>query len=613
VFSVGDSLGPYVIEAPIGAGGMGAVYRAKDTRLHRIVAVKVLQAEKLPRHEARQRFEHEARAISRLNHPNICTVHDVGHQDGVDYLVMKCLEGETLEARLKRNPLPLRDALRYGIQIADALDRAHRSGIVHRDLKPGNVMLTKDGAKVLDFGLAKSTNVPDSADQTRTGSLTNQGVVVGTLSYMAPEQLEGKEVDTRSDIFAFGCILHEMLTGRKAFVSTSQAGLIASILKAEPPEIRNLDPQVPPSLERIVLTCLQKDPEDRWQSARDVSLQLKVAAELPAATPPTSKAFRRRALLFSAGILIGGALSLLGWSLFGGRQSDALVQFDIRAPERSEFSGFGSAISPNGRYVAFAAITDGKEKLWVRPLDSRNARLLEDTEDAQFPFWAPDSNSIGFFTRNKLKRFDLNGIGSRVIATTANGRGGTWNRDGVIVYSPNLSSRLWKVSANGGEPTPATVLGLSRGDARHNFPQFLPDGQHFLFFARGTDPQRSGPHVGSLNDPRAIDAIPQLQGNSFQAVYAPSTNPGRGHLIYVRDRSLVAQDFDTGTLRLKGEPQPILSRDSFNVASSPGFLNVTVSDTGALLDGGSLLARNQLAWRKRDGTLIEVVGGICRK
>ena len=299
---------------------------------------------------------------------------------------------------------------------------------------------------------------------------------------------------------------------------------------------------------------------------------------------------------------------MVAWSLYHRQQSAPLIQFEIAAPDKSEFSGFGSAISPDGRYVAFVAVTEGKERLWLRPLDARNARVLEDTDEAQFPFWAPDSNSIGFFTRNKLKRFDLNGVGSRTLATTANGRGGTWGRSGVIVYSPKLSSRLWKVAAAGGEPVPATVLDSTRGDARHNFPQFLPDGRHFLFFAHGADPQRSGPHIGSLDDAAKIDTIPQLRGNAFQAVYASSGNSSDGYLVYVRDQSLVAQSFNTRTFRLEREPQPIISRDSFNVGSSPGFLNLTASLTGTLLDGGTQRARNELVWRKRDGTLIEVVG-----
>jgi Tol biopolymer transport system component len=297
---------------------------------------------------------------------------------------------------------------------------------------------------------------------------------------------------------------------------------------------------------------------------------------------------------------------LVGRSLHRPEPNPGVAEFEIAAPDKSEFSSFGSAISPDGRYVAFVAFTGGKEHLWLRPLDSQNARLLEDTEEAQFPFWAPDSSSIAFFTRNNLRRFDLNGVGPRTIATTSNGRGGTWNREGTIVYSPKLSSQLWKVAASGGEPVPATTLDATRGDARHNFPQFLPDGRHFLFYAHSTDPQRSGPHIGSLDNPTKIDDIPQLRGNAFQAVYVRSGNSPRGHLIYVRDRSVVAQRFDPHTFLVDGEPQPILSRDSFNAASSPGFLNLTASATGILLDGGPEHARNELVWRKRDGSLIEV-------
>jgi serine/threonine protein kinase len=588
---------------------MGEVYRATDTRLDRTVAVKVLSRVMHQREDVRQRFEREARAISKLNHPHICTLHDMGQQDGIDYLVMECLEGETVEARLKRSPLPLPDVLRYGIQIANGLDRAHRSGIVHRDLKPSNIMLTKDGAKLLDFGLAKSEVAPAPGDQTVTQTLTNEGTILGTLPYMAPEQLEGKQADTRTDIFAFGSVLFEMLTRRKAFAGNSQASLIAAIMSADPAPFRDLDFPMAPALERIVRTCLAKDPEDRWQSARDIALELKFVAESPPSSPQHGKQLTPGIWPWLAGLLFAGILALAAWSLYHHRQQStaALVQFEITAPVKSEFSGFGSALSPDGRYVAFVAVTEGKERLWVRPLDERNARVLEDTDGAQFPFWSPDSGSIGFFTHNQLKRIDLNGV-SRTIVTTANGRCGTWSREGVIVYSPRLSSPLWKVAATGGDPVPATILDIGRGDARHNFPQFLPDGRHFLFFARGTDPQRSGPHIGSLDDPARTEAIPQLQGNAFQAIYAPSKDVREGHLLYIRDRSLVAQPFNTRTLRLEGEPELILSRDAFSVASSPGFLNLTASSTGTLLDGGSQRVQNELVWRKRDGTPIEAVG-----
>jgi eukaryotic-like serine/threonine-protein kinase len=609
MLSAGDRLGPYLIVAPLGAGGMGEVYRAEDTRLGRTVAVKVLSSTIYQREDIRQRFEREARAVSKLNHPHICTLYDIGRQDGIDYLVMECLEGETVQTRLKKAPLPLSDLLKYGIQIANALDRAHRSGIVHRDLKPANIMLTKDGAKLLDFGLAKRQSTPAALDdQTLTNVLTSEGTLLGTLPYMAPEQLEGKQADARTDIFAFGDVLFEMLTCRKAFIGDTQANLIAAIMNANPPLFEDIDFVIPPTLERIVRTCLEKNPEDRWQSARDIALALKFVAELPDQPLQDTRQWTTTVWPWLAGVFLIGMLAMTAWSLYHRERNAPLLQLEIAAPDKSEFSGFGSAISPDGRFVAFVATTEGKERLWLRPLDARNARMLEDTDEAQFPFWSPDSSSIGFFAGNKLKRFDLNGVGSRSIANAPNGRGGTWSRYGVIVYSPNLSSRLWKVASTGGEPAPATILDSRRGDARHNFPQFLPDGRHFLFFVHGADPQKSGPYIGSLDDPNKIEAIPQLKGNAFQAIYAPSGNASQGNLIYVRDRSLVAQSFNTGTLRLEGEPQIIVSRDYFSVASSPGFLNLTDSATGTLLDGGAQRARNELVWRKRDGTLIEVAG-----
>jgi Tol biopolymer transport system component len=377
-------------------------------------------------------------------------------------------------------------------------------------------------------------------------------------------------------------------------------------MHADPPALTDVSPRIPPAFDRIVRTCLAKDPENRWQSARDIALELKSVNDLPLQPAPVQKHWATTMGPWIAGLFLGAVVVLLAWPLHVKEPGGSLAQFEISAPEKSEFSSSGTAISPDGRYIAFTAATEGKDRLWLRPLDSRNARVLEDTDEAQFPFWAPDSSSIGFFTKDKLKRFDLNGLGLRTIATAANGRGASWSRNGIIVYSPKLSSALWKVAATGGEPTPATILDRTRGDARHNFPQFLPDGRHFLFYAHSSDPQRSGPHIGSLDNPKKIDDIPQLLGNAFQAVYAVSGNSSRGHLIYVRDRSLVAQRFDTRTFLLEGEPQPILSRDTFNAASSPGFLNLTVSATETLLDGGAEHARNQLVWRKRDGTLLEV-------
>ena len=613
MLSVGDQLGPYLIVAPLGAGGMGEVYRATDIRLQRTVALKVLSRALNQRGDMRQRFEREARAISQLNHPNICTLHDIGHQDGIDYIVMECLEGQTIETSLKRGPLALSNVLTYGVQIANALDRAHRAGIVHRDLKPGNVMLTKQGVKLLDFGLAKlqiqvaADDEPLALTLPSEYALPSEPALLGTLPYMAPEQVEARGVDARTDIFAFGSTLYEMLTARKAFTAKTRAGLIAAIINTDPPTFESVGLTIPTAVDRIIRTCLAKNPDDRWQSARDVALELEFIAESPPQPPLYRDLSTWKLLAWVAGAIICGLLGTILWMSQLRELNASLVQLEITAPDKSEFSDLGCAISPDGRNVAFVATTEGKAHLWLRSLDARNARALQGTDEAQFPFWSPDSRSIGFFTRNKLKSFDLNSNESRVIATTANGRGGSWSPEGIIVYSPKLTSRLWKVPATGGEPVPATTLDNAHGDARHNYPQFLPDGEHFIFFAHGSDRHRSGPQVGSLDDPARIMSIPHLKGNAFQAVYAASGNRAQGYLIYVRDSSLVAQRFNTRTFRLEGETQSIVSRDSFNVASSPGFLNFTASATGALVDGGSMHAKNEMVWRRRDGSLIDVL------
>lgn len=610
--SVGDKFGPYVLEALLGAGGMGQVYRAKDTRLGRTVALKVLTPEMHSRDDVQQRFNREARAVSSLTHPNICAVHDVGCHEDLDYLVMEYLEGETLESRLKRNALSLREVYRYATEIANALDRAHRSGIVHRDLKPSNVMLTKHGAKLLDFGIAKAMLMVDPGEQTVSHSLTRPGIIIGTVAYMAPEQLEGRPADARTDIFAFGILLYEMLTRQKPFAGDSEASVIAAILTREPQALRHIDPLIAPSLENLILTCLRKEPDDRWQSARDIALELKYLAESPDASSEPSQQTRTRFWLSWAGILLAAGLviGLTAWFLNRGQKTMNVVALDINAPAETDLSASGSAISPDGRYVAFVATTEGKQRLWLRPLNSRNARMLEDTDDAQFPFWSPDSGSLAFFARNTLKRVDLDGVGSRNIATAANGRGGTWSRDGVIIYSPKLSSQLWKVPATGGDPAPATVLDYARRDARHDFPQFLPDGKHFLFFAHSADPKRTGPQIGTIDDPRQIRPLTELQGNPFQAVFAGTGDSRRSYLLYVRQNSVVAQRFNAHELRLEGESQPIISRESFSVASSPGFLNLTVSDTGTLLDGGTQRQQNQLVWRTRNGRSLGPVGEL---
>ncbi len=430
---------------------MGEVYRARDTRLDRTVAIKILPAHLATSPERRQRFEREAKAISALMHPHICVLHDVGQHDGVDYLVMEYLEGETLADRLRKGALPLEQVLRYGVEIAGALDVAHRHGIVHRDLKPGNVMLTKSGAKLLDFGLAKlrAPDTPVSAasdlSDLATGEkpLTAEGSIVGTFQYMAPEQLEGKEPDARADIFAFGAVLYEMATGQRAFTGKSQASLIAAILASEPPPISRLQPLSPPTLDRVVATCLTKDPDERWQSAHDLLKELtwiQEGALGAAGLPPAARVGRERIAWVAVAIAAAG----LG-GFFVSRWRDATrepprrIQTTLPPSAKAPFDfryGGVPVLSPDGRRVAFIAKgVDGRERLWVQPLDGPPAQALPGTEGVTYPFWSADSRTLGFFAERKLKKISASGGPPEVLCDAASGRGGAWSRDGVILFS----------------------------------------------------------------------------------------------------------------------------------------------------------------------------------
>jgi serine/threonine protein kinase len=531
--SVGTRLGPYQIEAPIGAGGMGEVYRAKDTRLDRTVAVKVLPNELSSKPGLRQRFEHEARAIASLNHPHICALHDVGQQDGVDFLVMEYLEGETLAARLSHGALKTEQLLRYAIQIADALDKAHRQGFVHRDLKPGNVMLTRAGVKLLDFGLATIARdgkgpggVISGTDATLTVQpLTGEGMIVGTLPYMAPEQLEGKETDARTDIFAFGAILYEMATGKRAFEGKSQASLIAAILGSEPKPLRTLQPLAPLALERVVQTCLAKDPEERWQNTRDIMRQLEWIAEAkaqPEETLPQRRLTRERLAWSAASLLLIALLTSLPFTIAHLRKAPPMearpMRFFILPPEKTSLGSF--ALSPDGRWLAFTAATGGKDQLWVRALDGLTAQALPGTEGASYPFWSPDSRSIAFFANVKLKKIEVTGGSVQTVCDVRGGRsGGTWNRDGVIVFA-TTGLGLVQASATGGS---ARVIMALTPQETYSSPFFLPDGYHFLEYIRSTRKETRGIYVASL-DGTVKRHLLSIDSN---AVYAPSPSGDR--------------------------------------------------------------------------------------
>src|SRR6266542_912997 len=614
--SSGTRLGPYQVLAPLGAGGMGEVYKARDTRLERTVAIKVLPQHLSASLEVRQRFEREAKTISQLSHPHICALYDVGNQDGVEYLVMEFLEGETLAERLLKGPLPTDQTLRYGIEMADALDKAHRQRIVHRDLKPGNVMLTKSGVKLLDFGLAKAVQPvsPTSALTslpTEGPALTAEGTILGTFQYMAPEQLEATEADARADIFTFGAVLYEMAAGQKSFSGRSRASLIGAILKAEPPPISAVQPMTPPALDRVVKTCLAKDPEDRWQTARDVVLELKWVTEggsqsgIAVAPGSARKSLERVAWILAALFGIGLAVTLTLSALRRPRASGEgrAVKLSVLPPEKAAFVPGMIALSPDGSPLAFVAGgAEGKNFLWVRPFDSLEARPLPGTEGAYAPFWSPDSRFLAFFAEGKLKKIEASGGPPQLLYTlmTLVGRGGTWNREGIILFAPSPVGPLFRILDAGGAATPVTKLDDARQENSHRWPVFLPDGRHFLYFARSRQKENRAIFVGSLDSKE----IRFLMNGTSNVLFAPASAGGsEGHLLFEREGWLVARKLDLRTLRFEGDPIPIAEKiQASNPLTAAMF---TVSETGALAYGkGTSVGLPSLAWFDRNGTRL---------
>ena len=510
----GTRLGPYEIVCPLGEGGMGEVYRARDTRLDRDVAIKILPAQFSSDTVRKQRFEREAKAISSLNHPHICMLYDVGHQDGTDFLVMECVEGETLAKRLEKGPVAIEQVLKYGAQIADALDRAHRSGVTHRDLKPSNIMLTATGAKLLDFGLAKLADpamrgVTLSDIATQTAPVTAEGTIIGTFQYMSPEQVEGKDLDGRSDIFSLGSVLYEMLTGQRAFSGKSQLSVASSILEKEPTPISTLKPLTPPILDHTIRRCLAKDPEERWQTARDLQMELKWIAEAGSRSGVPTLAVSHRKLrgrlAWSSVVVLMVGMLLLLFAIFRHRAplSPATVQFLVSPPESSYINAAANAaVSPDGHYLAFvAADSKGKGVLWIRPLDSLTARPLAGTEGAAYPFWSPDGHQIGFFANfSYLKKVDVSGGPPITVASAIAGNGGTWNRNDVIMFGTGVTRLLYRVSAAGGEVNPITKEGETVTLARRRV-SFMPDGNHYLYDVPASGPRRAV-YVASLDSDR---------------------------------------------------------------------------------------------------------------
>jgi Tol biopolymer transport system component len=612
MLAAGSRLGPYEILSPIGAGGMGEVYKAKDTRLERIVAVKVLPQHLSSSPEIRQRFEREAKTVSQFSHSHICALYDVGREGETEYLVMEYLEGETLSERLARGSLPLEQTLRFGTEIADALDKAHRQGIVHRDLKPGNVMITKSGVKLLDFGLAKAMSQPVQQSGATslptvmgTGqNLTQEGTILGTFQYMAPEQLEGKEADARTDIFAFGCLLYEMATGRKAFSGSSQASLISAIMKEDPAPISTIQPMAPAALDRVVRKSLAKDPEDRWQNAADLGSELRWISEGGSQTgiaAPAVAGRRRRAWLpWAAAVLLAAAGFGLGRVLAPERPGPVLrSSIDLPAKMDLDPQNTSLALSPEGSRLAFAAKgPDGRSRLWVRAMDSLEVQPLSGTEDAMQPFWSPDSRFLGFFADHKLKKVPASGGAVQAICEAADGRGATWGSKDTIVFAPSPFSGLSQVSASGGSPT---ILTESRElGSSHRLPFFLPDGRHVLFLA-GT--------ARAVDKDNAICVL-DLESKKI-SVLAHENSEGRyaepGYLLFVREGNVMAQPMDASSLRLSGAAVPVAERVYFNPVRWTG--DFSFSRSGLLLfRSGTATRKYRLTWFDLDGKPLGTVG-----
>ncbi len=592
---------------------MGEVYRARDTRLERTVAIKVLPEHLSSSPEVRQRFEREAKAISQLSHPHICALYDVGNEHGVEYLVMEYLEGESLAQRLTRGALPVEQTMRYGMEIADALDRAHRQGIVHRDLKPGNVMLTGSGVKLLDFGLAKALNPEGPVDSLTTAptearDVTAEGTILGTLSYMAPEQLEGKKADSRTDIFALGMTLYEMATGRKAFPGSSQASVISSIMSSEPPPISAVAPMTPAALDRVVKTCLAKDPNDRWQSAHDVGIELRWIAEgrfeeRAADTSSPNRGRRERVAWITAAATLVALLALVLLQFRGERPvegRDGARELQVLPPPGTTFAlEEAPRISPDGRYLAYVAVDSaGKSLLYVRPLDSSAAQPLADTDGASMPFWSPDSRSLGFFASGKLRTVAIAGGRPQILCDAPVGRGGSWSRDGSIVFIPSPPDPPQVVAASGGAARELFPMGPLLKDPRQSFPDFLPDSRHYVYLSiLGRSRENRAAFVTSL-DGRTRK---QLAATIWSPVFAPPDA-----LLFRREDALMAQQFDTRSFELVGAPSEVASDVGFNPITWQSL--VSASENGILAYQSARGSRTQFTWLDRDGKATGTVG-----
>jgi serine/threonine protein kinase len=605
----GTKLGPYEILASIGAGGMGEVYRARDTRLGRDVAVKVLPSSLSADAERLHRFEQEACAAGALNHPNILVIHHIDTHEGAPYIVSELLEGETLRQRISGTAMAQRRVIDYASQIAHGLAAAHKKGIVHRDLKPDNIFITKDGrVKIFDFGLAKLAQPDGSQSQTEIPTRrvdTNPGVVMGTIGYMSPEQVRGKTVDHRTDIFSFGAILYELLSGRRAFHGESTADTMSAILKEDPPELSETNHNISPALERLVNHCLEKNPEARFHSASDLAFAIEALSgpvsssghAITMEVPTVRSRVRERYLWIAATVVLLAAV--IGLALANFRHvPDAThsLRFFISPSEQASFTS--SLISPDGLRLAISVRdSSGKSLLWVRSLDSLTPQPLPGTDSAAYPFWSPDSRSIAFFAGGKLRRVEVSGGPPQTLCDAGGGAGGAWNGDGVIIFGPDNGTTLFRVPASGGVPTQITTLDDSRSEVAHKYPQFLPDGKHFIYLAQSTQAENAAVNVGRLDS----NETKRIVSTRAKAAYAPP-----GYILFLRDRTLMAQPFDANGLLLTGEPFPVAEQVGFNAVL--GLANFSVSANGVLTYMTGSFGGGQPTLFDRNGKLLSSVG-----
>ncbi|HEX7704993.1 MAG TPA: protein kinase [Thermoanaerobaculia bacterium] len=591
-------IGPYEIVDSLGSGGMGEVYRAHDTRLGRDVALKLISKPLSTDPRFHKRFVREARAISALNHPHICALYDVGLDAGREFLVMELIEGESLATRLAAGPLDPREALRYGIQIVSALEAAHRKGIVHRDLKPANIMITSSGVKLLDFGLAR---IPEVAGEQLTAPTTAEGIV-GTVDYMAPEQLSSGEIDERTDIFSFAVVLHEMLTGIRPFTGHNQASVIGAILFAEAPSVLDRVP-VSPNLDRLLKVCLEKKPEDRIQTAHDLRLQLEWLAEGASGEMPRPRRRMRLPVRWIAALVtavLAIALAVGGYHIArstGRAGGGTVVRFSLVAPVANEELTW-AAVSPDGRQIALVTeAAHGGRSLWVRPVDSVGARKIDVASDVQQPFWSPDSASLGFFANDRLNTIHLRSGRVVTLAETPAPRGGTWGAEDTILYTPHIGSGLLAIPASGGKPVEVTTLDRRSSDGTHRWPEFLPDGRRFVFVIGSPDASRAGLHLGSLDG----DESKRLGPQTNRAVVTAASD-----LLFVSQGSLYRQPFDPDDARLEGEPALVARKVTVDPKLTGGSI-VSVSRTGVLLHAYVPPADSRFVWVDRAGRELDVV------